>query len=120
MGNVELLRQSNLRHVHARDALQGHFSFTCDLSGTTRMVDAYLPDLWYPDDTPAVLQVEGHLASTRETLRLFDTQVQQLHVATQASNLYLDLCGTTHMNRSIHVDSHHQDGYHDRLHVTDA
>ena len=119
MGNSSMLREANLIHVHAID-VSGHFAFTCEMASGTRFVYAYFPDLWFPDTSPPILSIEGHLETHRETIKIFENNVQTVYIGSNATDVYLDMSGTTHMNTARVTDSHHTNVYTDELKISTA
>ena len=115
MGNSLRLKECDLMSVKSIDT-SGNFIFV----SRSRILHGYFPDILYPDDSPPLLTIEGHIETHRDTIKLFDNHVQTVYFATDASNTYLDMCGTVHMNQSVHNSSTHTNITADNLHISEG
>ena len=105
MGNAEVIVKStrHLKHVHSMD-LSCHFLFTYALENglESRMVHGYLPDIWFPESSPPLISIDGHIETTRQSINIFENKVETIHIGRYAKDTFMDMCGNVHVNTSFH------------------
>ena len=103
MGNAELIIHNTrqLTHVHSTDN-SCNFIFTYG----SRLVHAYLPDLWFPEDSPPLISIDGHIETTRQSIHVFENHVETIHIGRYAKDTLIDMCGNVHVNNSFHHNIH--------------
>jgi hypothetical protein len=96
MGNSSLLNANTntILYVQYND-ISGHFSFVVDPANSLpKTFVSYFPTIWYPENAPALMHIEGHLDSHQQNLRLFDNA--------DISNIHFGTHSTIHMNETYH------------------
>ena len=105
MGNAEVIvkNSKNLKHVYCIDN-SCNFIFTYELGNSlgSRIVHAYLPDLWFPEFSPPLISIDGHIETTRKSINIFENNVDTIHIGRYAKDTLLDMCGNVHVNNSFH------------------
>jgi len=105
MGNAELILKTthNLKHVHSID-YSCNFIFTYELENNlgSRIVHAYLPDLWFPEYSLPLVSIDGHIETTRKSINIFENKVETIHLGKYAKDTFIDMCGNVHVNTSFH------------------